>query len=626
MKNPVFKSIGLLLCIIIVSTAGISSFAAELDTSKVELKKSVMVPMRDGIRLSTDLYFPKGMDSDLPIILIRTPYNKNRSRNPSDERRSMAYMFANNGFVVAVQDSRGKFESEGIYTAPAGNEAIDGYDAVDWLSKQEWSNGNIGTIGCSYPGEVQAAQAPLMHPNLKCMVPQNGPMIGAANGQYRYWSGWKGGAFDLAAGISWYFGAASKYSLKIPPGLSDCEAREIREFYTPEPTNMPKVDFEKLDWHLPLVDMMNKAGAPPTDWKDMVTREFTDPWWHDVMGYYDGTEKVNVPALHMTTWFDISVSESIYEFNYFRENSVSEISANNQFIIIAPATHCGFNDLSENTMIGDLNVGDARKDLNEIYLKWFGYWLRGEDNGITEMPKVQYYAMGENKWQDSDVWPLENTVYKKFYFHSKGHANSRNGDGWLSASTPKNEHSDSFVYDPGNPVPTVGGPRGTSYTTPSGSIDQTPVEIRNDVLVYTSETLKEGIQVTGQLKAIFYVSSDAKDTDFTVKLVDVQPDGKAFNIQSSILRARYREGFTNKVWMEKDKVYKLEIDLNATSYLFKPGHKIRVQVSSSNFPMYDRNLNTGGNNYDETKWVIARNTIHHSKKYPSHIILPIIEK
>ncbi|WP_299535486.1 CocE/NonD family hydrolase [Ulvibacterium sp.] len=614
--------IGLLLLLI----APMKSNATEMDTSKVELKKSVMIPMRDGIRLSTDLYWPKGSEKDLPVILIRTPYNKNSFRNPKNDRSAIAYMFASNGFVVAIQDCRGKHESEGIYSPPAGQEAEDGYDAVDWLSKQEWGNGNVGTFGCSYLGEVQAAQAPLMHPNLKCMVPQNGPMIGAANGQYRYWSGWKGGAFDLAAGIEWYLRAGVKYSLKPPQGLSECEVQAIREFYTPEATNLPKVDLEKLNWHLPLKDVMKKVGSAPNDWEKMVTTDYSDSWWHDVMGYYDGTEKINTPALHMTTWFDISVSESIYEFNYFRENSVTKNSANNQFIIVAPATHCGFTDMTENSIIGELKVGDARKEWNDIYLKWFGYWLKGEDNGITDMPKVQYYAMGDNKWKSSDVWPLKNTTYKEYYLRSNGHANSRNGDGGISTISPGNEPFDSFVYDPGNPVPTVGGPRGTSYTTPSGSIDQTPVEIRNDVLVYTGEVLEEDLQVTGQLMAVFYVSSNAKDTDFTVKLVDVQPDGKAYNIQSSILRARYREGFTKKVWMEKDKVYKLEIDLNATSYMFKKGHRLRVQVSSSNFPLYDRNLNTGGNNYDETEWVVAKNIIHHSKRYPSHIVLPVIER
>ncbi len=591
---------------------------------EVRLKKSRMVPMRDGVRLSTDLYFPEISDEKLPTVLIRTPYNKNSFRE--SEKRGQAYMFASQGFVVAVQDCRGKFESEGIYSPPAGHEAEDGYDAVQWISKQPWSNGKVGTIGCSYPGEVQAAQAPLRAPNLTCMIPQNGPMIGAANGRYRYWTGFKGGVLDFAATLPWYFESGSKYSLKPPPGLSDSEVREIRKFYEPSVSKAPEVDWEKINWTLPIVDIMDRVGAPPNDFRKLITTDFGDPWWHDVMGYYDGTEKIDVPALHMSTWYDPSVEETIFEFNYFRKNSVSETSANNQFVIIAPTTHCGFERAKEHTIVGDRDVGDARKDWNGIYLKWFDYWLKGIENGITNMPKVQYYTMGSNEWHSADVWPLPETQYTKYYLHSHGHANSRNGDGLLSTKRPEKESSDRFIYDPGNPVPSVGGQRGTSYGTKAGAVDQAKVEIRNDVLVYTTPALEKDIELTGPITAILYVSSSAKDTDFTAKLVDVYPDGTAYNIQQGILRARYREGFTKKVWMKKGEVYKIQIDVDATSNTFKKGHKIRVQVSSSDFPLFERNLNTGGNNYDETEWVVAENTIHHSRKYPSHFILPKIQE
>jgi putative CocE/NonD family hydrolase len=591
---------------------------------EVQLEKSHMVPMRDGVRLSTDLYFPQKADEKLPVILIRTPYNKKSHRDR--EGSPQAYIFASHGFVVAVQDCRGKFESEGIYSPPAGHEAEDGYDTVDWLAKQAWCNGRIGTFGCSYPAEVQAAQAPLRHPNLTCMIPQCGPMIGAANGRYRYWSGFKGGVLDLAASISWYFESACKYSLKPPPGLSDEAVRKIRDFFEPGPINLPKVDFEKLNWYLPLIDVMKEAGAPPNDWEELITHDFGDPWWHDVMGYYDGTEKIDVPALHMSCWYDPSVDETIFEFNYFRKNAVSETAKNNQFVIIAPTAHCSFERATEHTIVGARDVGDARLDYVDIYLKWFDYWLKGKENGITNMPKVQYYVMGRNEWRSADVWPLQKTQYTKYYLHSDGHANSRYGKGWLSTEVPENEPSDRFIYDPGNPVPTVGGQRGTSYGTPAGAIDQARVEIRNDVLVYTTSVLEEGIELTGPITAILYVSSSAKDTDFTAKLVDVYPDGTAYNIQEGILRVRYREGFTKKVWMKKGEVYKIQIDLDATSNYFKQGHRIRVQVSSSDFPLWERNLNTGGNNYDETEWVVAENSIHHSKKYPSHIILPIIQE
>jgi len=588
---------------------------------KVIIQKSRMIPMRDNIRLSTDLYVPKNKEGKLPVILIRTPYNKNVFRNK--EKKHIAHFFSSQGYIVAVQDCRGKFESEGIYSPPAGNEANDGYDTVDWLTKQDWSNGKVGTFGCSYPGETQMVQAPLMHPGLAAMIPQAaGGVIGAANGRYNYWAGFKGGVLDHAASISWYFRAAHKYSYKPPPGLTDTEILNIREFFNPAVTKLPDIDLEQLNWYLPLIDVMNEAGAPPNDWVDLITKDFGDSWWHDVMGFYNGNEKFNTPAIHMSSWYDFSVEETLFASNYFRENAVSKSATENQFVIIAPTGHCDFDGADENTQVGELYIGDARFDYLGTYLKWFDYWLKAQENSVTDMPKVQYYTMGKNQWQSADAWPLPETKFAKYYLHSNGSANSRYGNGRLSLKLPKNELPDIYIYDPGNPVPTLGGSR----SEPPGAFDQATVEIRNDVLVYSTPILKKGIEITGPITLIIYVSSSAKDTDFTAKLVDVYPDGKAYNIQDTIFRSRYRDGFTKKVWMKEDEVYKIQLNLNAASNYFASGHIIRLQVSSSNFPMYERNLNTGGNNYDETEWIVAENTIHHSKEYPSHIILPIIEK
>ena len=587
---------------------------------KVRLQKSQMIPMRDDIRLSTDLYFPEMIEKKLPVILIRTPYNKNTFRNK--EEKLVAHFFSSQGYIVAVQDCRGKFESEGVYSPPAGNEANDGYDTVDWLTKQTWSNGKIGTFGCSYPGEMQMVQAPLMHPGLAAMIPQAaGGVIGAANGRYNYWAGFKGGVLDHAASISWYFRAAHKYSYKPPSGLADAEILKIREFFNPAATLLPDVDFEKLNWYLPLIDIMNKAGAPPNDWVNLITTDFGDPWWHEVMSFYDGDEKFNTPAIHMSSWYDFSVEETLFAAKYFSDNAVTKTVAENQFVIIAPTGHCDFDQSGENTKVGELYIGDATFDYFGTYLKWFDYWLKGQKNSVTDMPKVQYFTIGKNEWQSADEWPLPETKFTKYYLHSGGNANSRYGDGILSQKPSENEFSDKYTYDPGNPVPTIGGSR----SEPAGAFDQAKVEIRNDVLVYSTPVLKKGIEITGPITLILFVSSSARDTDFTAKLIDVYPDGKAYNIQDAIFRARYREGLTKKVWMERDKVYKIQINLNAASNYFASGHSIRLQVSSSNFPMYERNLNTGGNNYDETEWVLAENTIHHSKEYPSHLILPIIE-
>ena len=279
------------------------------------------------------------------------------------------------------------------------------------------------------------------------------------------------------------------------------------------------------------------------------------------------------------------------------------------------------------TRAGARDVGDWQLDFNDMYLRWYQHWLDGADNGITDMPRVQYYLMGLNEWRSADSWPVEGTVYRNFYLNGNGRANSRFGDGTLSYAPPSESAADSFVYDPATPVPTRGGNVCcTGMETGAGGYDQSTVEMRNDVLVYTSAPLDEGIEVSGFLEVVLYVSSDAKDTDFTAKLVDVYPDGRAFNLQEGAIRMRYREGMRRKVWMEEGEVYEVHLDLHATSNFFGKGRRVRLEVSSSNFPRWSRNLNTGGNNYDESEGIPAHNTVHHSPEYPSHVILPVVER
>jgi putative CocE/NonD family hydrolase len=295
-------------------------------------------------------------------------------------------------------------------------------------------------------------------------------------------------------------------------------------------------------------------------------------------------------------------------------------------MIIAPSTHCGYYSATEHTIIGERDLGDARIDLFDIQLRWYDHWLKGIDNGVTDMPRVRYYLMGKNEWKSADAWPLPDTSFRKFHLHSDGRANSRHGDGKLSAPAPGDEPADRFTYDPATPVPSLGGQACCTGTAEgAGGYDQSTAEMRQDVLVYTSDPLEKGLEVTGPLEVVLYVASSAKDTDFTAKLVDVYPDGRAFNVQEGAQRMRYREGFAKNLRMKKGEVYEIHIDLHATSNYFGPGHRIRIDVSSSNFPRWDRNLNTGGNNYDETEWVTAENTVHHSKRYPSHLILPVID-
>jgi len=585
----------------------------------VRLEKSVQIPMRDGVHLSTDIYFPEGGAAHRPVILIRTPYGKQgwRQGNP---RAALTTMFATNGYIVAIQDKRGRFESQGRYTL-AIDEDVDGYDTIQWLSKQAWSNGKIGTYGCSDSGDAQVWLAQSRPPALAAMIPQaSGSSIGPAGDRYRYFGAFNGGALQLAAAEEWMISSGSKVFWGPPSWLPPDKFREIADQFTARPKAVIEPDaLEPLLWTLPVADMMKRVGMTFTDWEDILRHDLADPWWAQ-FPYYKGTEKVDVPALFINSWGDFGVNETLFEFTYFQDHAQSDKSRRNQFVIISPTTHCVSELASSPTVVGKRDLGDARKDFWNLYLKWYAYWLKGEANAITDMPHVQYYLMGRNEWRSADAWPIPGTELRRYYLHSGGAANSRYGDGTLMTSAPEREEpADTFVYDPASPVPT-----GTGPGLPEGFFDQSTVEMRHDVLVYTSEPLKEGIEVTGPIMARIYAASSAKDTDFTAKLVDVYPDGQAFNLQDGILRARYREGFHKKVWMKAEQVYPIDVSMDATSNYFAAGHRIRLEVSSSNFPRFDRNLNTGGNNFDETAWQIAHNSVHHSKQASSYVLLPIV--
>jgi len=590
---------------------------------EVRVERSVMVPMRDGVRLSTDLYFPVGAGEKLPVILIRLPYNKELFY--SRQWGGAAYGFAGQGYAVAVQDMRGRYESEGEFVVEHETEAEDGNDAITWAATQPWSNGSVGTYGCSYLGEVQIQQAKLRNPHLKCMIPQAaGGAVGSAGNRFHFFGSMDGGVMEIAPSVGWFYDSGSKVFFRPPQGMSREDFLKIREFFNPAP-KLQGMNFREVWYSLPVVDMLKKAGAPPTDFEDYMSHWPGDPWWED-FAYIKDSDRFDVPSLHVNSWYDYGVDDTLFLFNLFQKNAESDHCRENQFAIISPTAHCESESVPERKIVGARDVGDARFPYWDTYVRWFDYWLKGEKNGVADMPKVQIFVMGKNEWRAEEEWPLARTKFTKYYFHSDGLANSRYGSGKLNMMMPGKEMSDRFIYDPKTPVPSVGGPVCCTGTedAPAGAFDQSEVEMRHDVLVYTSDALAKGVEVTGPIKAVLYVSSSAKDTDFTAKLVDVYPDGTAFNVQGGILRARYREGFRKKVWMKPDEVYQLEIDLHSSSNYFGPGHKIRVEISSSNFPHYERNLNTGGNNFDETEWIVAQNEVHHSKKYPSHILLPII--
>lgn len=574
------------------------------------------IPMRDAVKLATDLYFPTTEESKISAILIRTPYGKREAVSVE-----AALRFTQHGHVVAVQDVRGRFDSEGSFGVMF-NDAEDGYDTIDWLAGQRWSSGRVGTFGCSYRGAVQLYQAGLRNPHLKAMIPEAAPGggLGFAGGEPRHLGIRVGGAFVLASTFSFFWHSGSKIHYKAPVGTS----AEIKEYFDPTP-QLPPIDLTEALWSLPLIDLPTRFGAPPTDWNDILTRTHDDPWW-SAGSYLDDSSKPDVPTLSINSWYDTNIAHTLYRFNLFRRNSASQHARDNQYLIVSPTRHCNSDQATEHTIVGERDLGDARLGLRDIQIRWFDHWLKGIDSEVLHMPRVQYFVMGENKWHSADEWPLPGTQVTDYYLHSDGRANSRFGTGVLSTEPPpESAEPDRFTYDPATPVPSKVGPLGELGGGPiAGPVDNRDVEMRHDVLVYTSKPLEENLEVTGSVEIVLYVSSSRRDTDFTAKLLDVYPDGRAYNLTEGILRARYREGYDHRVWMQPDEVYRIEFQLRPTSNRFSAGHRIRLEISSSNFPQYDRNLNTGGNNFDETTWVVAENTVHHSRKFQSHVKLPVI--
>jgi len=592
-------------------------------TTEIRKEKSIFVPMRDGVRLSTDLYFPEGVDGELPVILVRTPYGKDGTYPYG----GMIPLLVQQGYIVAIQDARGRYESEGEYRVRHWDRK-DGYDMVDWLVDQPWTNGKVATFGCSYLGETQITLAAEKHPNHVAMLPM---ASGAAyNNIGRPFTSFDGGALELAQTAGWFINAGTKV-FHGPPVWMDREkwfqSKQSEFFTTGQSRNRAQFNAqEMLDIYstLPIVDIVRNLGLKYTDYEDYVTNT-PESAYFDEGDWVRADDTFDTPALYIDSWYDFGPAESLKMFNQMRANAPSKKARDNQYIIMTPSTHCAWAGATENTIIGERDLGDARKEFVDIYLKWYEHWLKGVDNGITDMPRVQYYLMGKNEWRSAESWPIEGTNYQKFYLGSDGNANSRHGDGLLSATPPEQAVVDSFVYDPATPVPTRGGNVCcTGMETGAGGYDQSMIEMRNDVLVYTSAPLVEGIEVTGYLEVVLYVSSDAKDTDFTAKLVDVYPDGRAFNLQEGAKRMRFRESLRRKVWMEEGEVYEIHLDLHATSNYFDKGHRVRLEVSSSNFPRWSRNMNTGGNNYDESVGIPAHNTVHHSAEYPSHVVLPVV--
>ena len=621
--------IGLLACTAITQSISAQDTALiyrRLDSIAV-IDQKVMMPMRDGIRLATDIYRPKG-NGKHPIVFSRTPYNFNTWVDGKMTTRALedAYQAVSRGYVYVVQNERGRFFSEGEWDI-LGTPITDGYDALDWMSKQAWSNGKVGLIGCSSTAEWQMAVASQNHPALAAMVAQGfGAGVGRV-GKFMEQGNWYRGGAQQMLFTSWLYGTQhDKMAPKLPVGVEQKDLQRIQKFYDMGP-EMPRIDWAQGLRHLPVQDIIKNAQGADGIYEKMIVRKPNDPAWFNG-GLYHDNMPMEVPAYWFVSWYDVSSAPNIALFNHVRNAAKSKSVADNQYLIIAPVLHCSYKRATENTIVGERSVGDARLNYDDLTWGWFDMLLKGQQNDFkATQPRVRYYTMGANKWQQAESFPLPNTEVKNFFLSSAGKANSRNGDGALVVLPPAKDNPDAFTYDPMNPVGSYGGNVCcTGNAVQGGSFDQSQMELLNDILVYTSDALAEGVEITGFIESTLFVSSTGPDTDVTIKLIDVYPDGKAYNLDETIQRLRYREGYDKEVFMENNKVYKVDLTPMVTSNYFAPGHKIRIEVSSSNFPRFERNMNTGGNNYSESKGIVVENKIHHSKQYPSVIKLPIIKK
>ena len=381
----------------------------------------------------------------------------------------------------------------------------------------------------------------------------------------------------------------------------------------------------KSQWyrHLPLNDWGQRLKAAAPYFLDYLRHPGDGPyWWHtNLLKHLEG---VRVPMYHLSSWYDIFLEGALHGFTGIRESGGSTQARGSQKLLIGPWAHLRPYTMPTSRGAGEADFGpEAMVQLHDYLLRWFDYWLKDIETGIVADPPVRIFVMGENRWRDEAEWPLARTHYSLYYFHSRGSANGSYGDGTLSAVPPSDEPPDTYVYDPEDPVPTLGG---CTLIIPQGVYDQRGLEERQDVLVYTSDTLERDVEVTGPLEVNLFASSTARDTDFTAKLVDVHPDGYARNLQDGVIRARYRESSTDPTLITPGRVYAYRIDLWATSNVFQKGHQIRIEISSSNFPRFDRNHNTGGPFGEETRMEKARQSVHHSTVHPSHIVLPIIPR
>ncbi|MGG7604814.1 CocE/NonD family hydrolase [Massilia sp. BKSP1R2A-1] len=584
-------------------------------------RQSVMVRMRDGVSLSTDIYMPKNASGKLPVILWKTPYNEGKLKGST---MRYALESVKRGYVFIVQNERGRYFSEGKWEI-LGNPQTDGYDTLSWIAEQAWSNGKVGTLGCSSSAEWQLALAGLNHPAHAAMVPMaSGAGIGKV-GRFQEQGNWYTGGVPRNLFFVWLYGVDNPLRAQLP-AIADEKMRARIEAYNDLDPGKPKVDWNKQIKHLPVDQLLSSLGEPAGTFEELIKRSPADPAWNKGGLYHEGMGW-GVPALWFNSWYDVSIGPNLELFNHARAAGTDKEASANQYAVVAPIPHCQFARLGPNTTVGERSMGDTSFDVDGAVYGWFDRWLKGDTKAFpSTTPRVRYFEMGANKWQSAGTWPPQDAKPMRLYLRSAGRANSLYGDGRLSSEAPgANEAADRYRYDPMNPVQTVGGGDccNGGIVIP-GAFDQRGVEARNDVLVYTSDPLPKPVSVAGFVDAVLKVSSNAKDTDFAVKLVDVAPDGTAWIIGDTIFRARYRNGFDKPEMLKAGEVVTIRPTPIATAIEFGAGHRIRVEVTSSNFPKFVRNLNTGGQNESEKTGVVADNALHHDSANQSYIELPVV--
>jgi uncharacterized protein len=564
------------------------------DQYAVTFERNVPVTMRDGVILRADIYRPKA-DGKFPVLLQRTPYNK-------DGGFRFGLQGAQRGYVVIIQDVRGRYASDGEWY-PFKHEPDDGYDTVEWAAALPYSNGKVGMFGGSYVGATQMLAAIAHPPHLAGICP-----VVTASNYHANWT-YQGGAFEQWFNESWTSGLAQ-----------NTLDREVQE-----KTNAIQGMRQLPLTAYPLFNFGGAAGAPDSaallapyflDW--LAHPNYDDYWKQWSIEEHYG--EITVPALTVAAWYDLFQGGSLRNYLGIKAHGGSEAARQGQHLIVVVGGHSGMGE-----KVGDVDFGqDAAFNEDQATLDWYDYLFKGVHNQFAGKP-VKIFVMGRNQWREEEDWPPARARETKYFLHSEGKANSLHGDGTLSTVAPRSEKADQYVYDPADPVPTIGGPLccDSEHLEP-GARDQRPDEARNDVLVYSTPPFAQDMEVTGPVSLELYAKSSAVDTDFTAKLVDVWPNGFAQNLTEGILRARYRDSQEKPELINPGQVYKFHIDVWATSNVFLKGHVLRLEVSSSNFPRFDRNLNTGGDNETGEKYVSATNTVIHDAEHPSALILQVV--